>query len=178
MKFQLRFPESEITVLAARYRDHIDDGLVESCMPAAQERGWLTKEELAIAAHWKSVRSAPRVQSNGDHFIEEITGFALSAKSERAHIEALTLLDGVGWPTASVLLHFFHREPYPVLDYRALWSLQVDPPENDSFEFWWTYVEFFRGLQVKVSLTPREIDQALWQFSKENQPARVSTQST
>ena len=34
----------------------------------------------------------------------------LNEKEERLRIEILTLLDGVGWPTASVILHFYHKE--------------------------------------------------------------------
>ncbi len=35
----------------------------------------------------------------------------------------LRFLDGVEWPTASTILHFCGARPYPILDYRALWSL-------------------------------------------------------
>ena len=37
-------------------------------------------------------------------------------------------LSGVRWPTASVLLHFGHRDRYPILDYRALEALGVPSP--------------------------------------------------
>lgn len=39
------------------------------------------------------------------------TRVALSTPSERLRIEVLTLLDGVGWPTASVLLHLTPQAP-------------------------------------------------------------------
>lgn len=40
----------------------------------------------------------------------------------------LTTINGVSWPMASVLLHFGHADRYPILDFRALWSLEVDTP--------------------------------------------------
>ena len=79
------------------------------------------------------------------------------------------LLDGVNWPTASVLLHFGARDPYPILDFRALWSLQVSVPKQYGFEFWWAYSECCRVLAKKHKVSMRTLDRALWQYSKEKQ---------
>lgn len=87
----------------------------------------------------------------------------------RARIEALNLLDGVAWPTASVILHLFHSDPYPILDYRALWSLSLEQPTQYNFPFWWGYVEFCRGIAESANVDMRTLDKALWQYSKENQ---------
>ena len=81
----------------------------------------------------------------------------------------LTILDGVLWPTASVILHFFHSDRYPILDYRAIWSVDAD----DSFEYnldnWLQYVTFCRKIADQASVDMRTLDKALWQFSKDNQ---------
>ncbi len=61
--------------------------------------------------------------SNPEDFIKDVTHTALITPSERLRIEVLTLLNGVSWPTASVLLHFGYDNLYPILDFRALWSL-------------------------------------------------------
>jgi hypothetical protein len=85
----------------------------------------------------------------------------------------LTLLQGVEWPTASVLLHFGHRDLYPILDYRALWSLQVEPPKAGyDFEFWREYTKSCRELARQAELDMRTLDRALWQYSRENQGTR------
>ena len=55
--------------------------------------------------------------------VEDITRIALSTNSERLRIESLTLLDGVSWPSASVLLHFGHKDPYPILRHFELYRL-------------------------------------------------------
>ena len=129
----------------------------------------LTRDELAKLAYWKAPRSAGHIQRNTEDYVREITGFALSARSERARIEVLTNLDGVGWPTASVVLHFFHQDPYPIMDFRALWSVSLEVPTQYDFDFWWEYVRFCRDIAQSSALDMRTLDRALWQYSKENQ---------
>ena len=71
---------------------------------------------------------------------------------------------------ASVILHFFHPEPYPILDYRALWSLSIDEPSYYKYNFWWEYVRICRDLAEANAVDMRTLDKAMWQYSKENQP--------
>jgi len=78
-------------------------------------------------------------------------------------------MNGVSWPTASVLLHFGYFDLYPVLDFRALWSLGIDSERTEyDFEFWWQYTQFCRELAKDVGVTMRTLDRALWQYSKDN----------
>ena len=109
------------------------------------------------------------MEGNHPQYVREITTIALQAVSERARIETLTLLDGVAWPTASVILHFFHRDRYPILDFRAVWSVGLEPPAQYGFEFWWQYVVCCRALAKKCRVDMRTLDRALWQYSKERQ---------
>lgn len=123
---KLRCRQIELKKLAQRYEyDSIDLGGIEA---GICERGFLTKDDLWNVARWKSPRSAGQVEKNSQFFVEEISGIALSAKDERTRIEVLTLLNGVQWPTASVILHFFHREDYPIIDFRALWTVSMGVP--------------------------------------------------
>jgi hypothetical protein len=124
---------------------------------------------LQVVAEWKSPRSAGHVQKNSSTFVEEVTGFALAARGERTRIESLRLLSGVSWPTASVILHFFHAAPYPIIDFRALYSVSMEMPSQYSFNFWWSYVDYCRKLAARSKLSMRDLDKALWQYSKENQ---------
>jgi hypothetical protein len=133
------------------------------------QRGYLTKGELAAVTYWKSPRSSGHARKNSDGYVLEITRLAFKTDCERARIESLTILDGVSWPTASVILHLFHHDPYPILDYRALWSVHLEVPAQYNFGFWWTYVEFCRDLAISARVDMRTLDRALWQYSKENQ---------
>ena len=165
----LRFKMSEIGSLARRYQYSNKETDPVTLKLEVNKRGHLTKDELAAIAYWKAPRSSKHALKNSEEYVSEITGFAFRTNSERARIESLTILDGVSWPTASVILHFFHRDPYPILDYRALWSVSFENPNQYTFSFWWSYVEFCRSLAINAKVDMRTLDQALWQYSKENQ---------
>lgn len=165
----LRFEEDEIPEIARRYQYPISETALIEMKGAVLRRGHLTKDELSQVAYWKSPRSSGHVRKNSEEYVSEVTWFALGTECERARIESLTLLDGVSWPTASVILHLFHRDPYPILDYRALWSVSLVVPSQYNFSFWWPYVEFCRGLAASANVGMRTLDRALWQYSKENQ---------
>lgn len=165
---KLRFPETEIQVWAERYRYPTDDDQLINLRSTVIDNGYITKEQLKLIAHWKSPRSAGHTERNDELYVKQISLWSFSTKEERSRIEVLTLLDGVSWPSASVILHFFHSEPYPILDFRALWSVEL-VPKRYSFEFWWEYVKFCRTIAKRNSVDMRTLDRALWQYSKENQ---------
>jgi hypothetical protein len=133
-------------------------------------RSYLLKPEFEGFCRWKTTRSQRRVADNPADYVEAVTQTALSMAHERPRFEKLLLFSGIRWPTASVILHFCHAEPYPILDYRALWLLGVDAntvPYN--FDFWWEYTSFCRKLAAEAGMSMRELDQSLWQFSKDKQ---------
>ena len=163
----LRFPESELEQIAKRrVPSHRETGLIQ-LKPDVQQRGYLDKKLLKCVAYWKSPRRAELIDCNAAEYVKEITSWAFTATNERSRIEVLTLLDGVGWPTASAILHLFHEEPYPILDYRALWAIGLEVPNRYSFSFWWPYVEFCRDIARRNQVDMRTLDRALWQYSKE-----------
>ena len=165
----LRFEEKDIRAIARRYGYPIAEGELIELKPIVFRRGFLEKNELQHIAYWKAPRSSGHISKNSEEYVREITHFALQAETEQARIQVLTNLNGVSWPTASVVLHFFHREPYPILDFRALWSVMLEVPSQYSFNFWWTYVLFCREIAKRNQIDMRTLDRALWQYSKENQ---------
>ena len=170
--FRLRFPLSEVLYWASRYA-YADDAEVEAIGDRARERGWFTRDEFLTVARWKSPRSRKRCEENDASVVKDITQRALSSPDERQRIEIFTQLRGVEFPTASVLLHLAHRDPYPVIDYRAVWSLGVEsPPATHSFAFWWAYTQACRSLAMDAGVRMRTFDRAMWQFSKEHQPPK------
>lgn len=167
--FRLGFDVSEISALAERYAYRNEDKLVEGIGPKARQRGYLTRREFLVICEWKTVRSKSRCARNPEARIREATRLAFGTSDEEAKIGILRLLDGVEWPTASVLLHFCDRQPYPILDFRALWSLGIASPPPYSFGFWQEYTRFTRELAARLGQSMRTLDRALWQYSKENQ---------
>jgi hypothetical protein len=156
--------------LAGHYPTDYDHEVESVLAPMVRARGYFTKPEFEQLCKWKSPRSQRKVASNSAEYIEAVTRTALSTESEQLRIEVLTLLNGVNWPTASVILHFCHRESYPILDVRALWSLGVEAGKvTYNFDLWREYTLVCRGLVKNTGLSMREVDRVLWQYSKENQ---------
>jgi len=174
--FNLRFPISDIEEYSKKYIEGLkpkelkqETELLELSPIVANRGGYLTISELEKVGNWKSVRSKPKIKANHPDFVKEVTLVAFSTPSEKLRIEVLTLLQGVAWPTASVLLHLFHREKYPIIDYRALSSLDCVVKYQDyNFEFWLAYTAYTNDLAKKANVTMRTLDRALWKYSKLN----------
>ncbi|MFC5595384.1 hypothetical protein [Lysobacter niastensis] len=128
----------------------------------------LTPAQLYEICRWKSKRRPELALGNSKELVKEITAFAFSAKCEESRIGVLTLLDGVSFPTASVILHFCVSRSYPILDFRALWSLGIEKPAAYSARFWIEYVECCRNMARDNGLSVRSLDKALWQYSREH----------
>lgn len=177
MEYERRFKPEQIKALADRYTScqkesekEAERRIENEIVPAVKARGYYTKPEFLELCRWKTPRSQPHCAANDDVAIEDVTSLALKTKSERLRIEVLTALEGVGWPTASVLLHFGHSERYPILDFRALWSLSIPQPKSEyTFPFWMSYVQACRRIALQCSVEMRALDRALWQYSADNQ---------
>ena len=167
--FKLRFPPSQIPDWACRYSYPNEDSITETVRESVRARGYLTRAEFLRLCHWKTPRSQPRCAQNSASQIREATSIALATNDERAKMYILRSLEGVEWPTASVILHFCDRRPYPILDYRALWSLGYARPPTYTYEFWNAYTGFLRALSRDTGRDMRTVDKALWQYSKEHQ---------
>jgi hypothetical protein len=165
--FTLRFDRRAIPDWAARAQggDEISDDVVAR----ARANGYLVKRDFLFLCEWKTPRTRARCATNSAGFIREVTAVALSTRDERLRIEVLTLLNGVNWPTASVILHFTAQGAYPILDVRALWSVGIDVPARYEFGLWWAYTKYCRRLARDARVTMRELDRALWHYSKVTQ---------
>lgn len=169
---QCKFELSEIRDWVVAYGPLIDDNdVVQVGVDVrASARGYLTGDELVRLVRWKSPRNKSRAAANDEDFVRVVTGLALGTPNERLRIESLTLLRGVGWPTGSVILHFCHADRYPILDFRALWSLgEAVPRRGYDYPFWHRYVETCRALAAQAGVDMRTLDRALWGYSKREQ---------
>ena len=173
--FKLRFPEAQIPRWTGRYSYTANDGdLRDVLRPAVLNRGCLTKDEFLEICEWKTKRSKSLCARNDAFTIETVSRAALATSDEALKINLLRTLAGVQWPTASALLHFSDERPYPILDYRALWSLGYATPPHYTMPFWLEYLAYTRGLAKRLKQDIRTIDRALWQYSKARQrPGRA-----
>jgi hypothetical protein len=171
--FRLRFPEAEISKWAALYDYPGEAELMAGPVALARQRGYLDLEAFLAIGEWKSSRPRKRRASNSTEFVQEVTHLAFDPNtSPRFAIEALTLLAGVDWPTASVVLHFCHADPYPILDYRALWSVSQDERDRYDFTYWAAYTAFTRDIARRNTVSMRILDRALWKYSELHQGKR------
>ena len=164
----LRIPEQKLREYQQRYV-YTADPKLDHIRIAADSQKFLTVKQLHDVALWKSKRRADLTKKNPEDFVREITTFAFAAKHEESRIGTLVLLHGVQYPTASVILHFCVDNTYPILDFRAIWSLGMEQPTVYSTSYWLKYIEVCRSLSQKHGMSVRELDMALWQFSKEHQ---------
>lgn len=168
--FKLRFPESQVHHWAERYSSTVNDGRFrDELRPRILKRGYLDRDEFLEICRWKTQRTKSRCATNDDFTIRTISRAALASSDETLKMDLFRTLTGVEWPTGSTLLHFCDARPYPVLDYRALWSLGLSEPPRYPMEFWLEYLAFTRRLARRLDLDIRTLDQALWQYSKARQ---------
>jgi hypothetical protein len=173
IKYILKPKQTELKSLAKKYFefDYSDkDVLKDKARNFVNENGYLNKKTFYEVCRWKSTRQTKRYQENNESDIKEITKFAFSTKSERLRIESLIILSGVQYPTASALLHICFKNKYPILDFRALWSLSVDISKVIvNYELWSTYCSYCKITSEKYGLDLEAFDQALWTYSKLHQ---------
>ena len=171
---RLRFPLEEISHWAEGY-SYADDAEVERIGKEAGTRGGYTRDELLRVARWKTRgRSEWRCKLNTAEDVRRATARALATDDERERVAVLIGLHGVQLPTASALLHLARPSLFPIIDFRALWSLGIDEaPTFYGFPLWWAYVTTCRSLAANAGVSMRRLDRALWQYSKQHQERRV-----
>ena len=161
---------------ASKYEYEGENNVIK-LVEKVRSQSYLTKSDLQIVANWKSLRPARHLDKNEESLVQEVTRFALQTEYDKAAIESLTILYGVGASTASAILHFFHKRDYPILDFRALWSVSLiaDDKYNYSYALWSDYVKICREEAKKTGVCMRILDRALWQYSKSKQPRRQTS---
>jgi hypothetical protein len=166
--FKLQFPLDQVRGYAARFPAG-DEDRQRAIGVAARERGWYSRAEFLQVCRWKTARSAPLVAQNSTAQIEAATRIALaSGTGDHAALHALLDLTGVGWATASVLLHVAHPERYPIWDVRALQALGINRRLAPSDARWSEYVATYRALILRAGVDGRTLDKGLWQWSVEH----------
>jgi hypothetical protein len=139
--------------------------------PAVARRGWYEKAELAEVGEWKSPRARRRLAENSSEDVRDITRLSFAAPDRLRH-RVLGLLHGVGDPMASALLTVWDPTHYTVLDFRVVRSLRRvgDLPGQEERPDYPIYLEYCRAVAVRLKVSLRELDRALWQQDKETLP--------
>lgn len=163
--FLLQFPTSEIEQWASRYSYPAGDELPARIGTVARATGYLTRDQLIQLAGWKSARPAKKHAQNDEQTVIEVTRLAFSIQDEHIRLGALTLLHGVRDRTASAILHFCHRDPYPLMDMRSFAALGVVKAPYDWSSLWLPYTATCREIASSAGVSMRTLDRALWAWS-------------
>jgi len=137
----------------------------------------LDKPHFVDIARWKSPRPVRHYESNDDDLVQEVTTLAFAARRDDLRLQLLTLLNGVGVPVASTILHFAFPDRYPIMDIRAITTLthlglrtRPGPLEPGftgfSVEDWQVYTRLMRDHAESLGVTLRQLDKALWAYDK------------
>lgn len=124
-------------------------------------------------ARWKDHFVPSKIDENLPERIKDVTREALSLDFGRdndwAKLKKLIGEYGVGAPVASVILHFYDRGGYPLIDKHALRSIGINhrKVKYDAL-FWQEYVDFCREKAADHGVSMRTLDRALYKFSKSN----------
>lgn len=165
LEFQLQFPPEQIVTYAKRYS--FEDDL--SALEAGQNisKGDCTRVNLETIYEWKTRgRGRGRLQQNSERDICDALKIATMAQTERAAISVLIGLDGVDVPVASAILTAINPEKYTIIDFRALQALGQSTKDR-SVKYYLRYLSACRELARKHNTTLRQLDRALWQWSRE-----------
>jgi len=159
-----------------RYKDTNDEIVEKETKKWLEGNRHLDKERFIKTGLWKSRRPERHYKANNEKKVREITKLSFREKDERKRIELLLGteggLKGVAYPVASVILHFAFPNRYPILDFRAIWSLGLEQPKNYTFGFWQKYCGRIRDISKETGESIRTVDKALWEYSKEHQPKK------
>ena len=138
-------------------------------------RGYVRRDELRSIAQWKSPRRAELVEDNPNEVVEKVTGLALDLKRiyPGYAVNLLTILRGIGLPTASAVLAVADPHNFGIIDIRAWqtlsqWRSERFPwKEYSAFSVkeFICYLKTIRELARASGLSCREVDMALWQMA-------------
>ena len=135
-------------------------------------RGYTRRPELYEIARWKSPRRANLVNENPDLVVHEVTEVAITLMdcTPGYAVNVLTVLKGIGIPTASAVLAVVDPKNFGIIDIRAWRTLSQWCPNHfhwkDSSSFsakdYLCYLKAIRELAEASKLSCREVDMALW----------------
>ena len=176
LRYRFKLTPSSIPKMAEEFMsEQSDESRIEEekligLKAGIQKRGYLTKKELHRVARWKSKRTAYLTLENSPSSIKSITEKAFTSTNDWEKLKTLTQLQGIGYLTASVILHLYDEQEYPILDIHTIWASGWDYKLRISTGFWNSYVYFSRTTTNYFNISIRTLDRALSHYSKVNYP--------
>jgi hypothetical protein len=157
-----------------QYRDTKGEADEREIKRLLKKQRYLTRANLITIGDWKAPRARRHYSSmqNCNDRVKQISQFSFGTRDEKARIESLDSLVGVGYPIASTILHFAFPHKYPIMDFRVIRSLGLKQPSTYKFDFWKGYCKKIQAISKKYSLSIRTVDKALWKYDELNSGRR------
>ena len=134
--------------------------------------GYLLKAELKEMGHWKHYTLPSKMDKNPPGHVEKITAEAFSPGDDWEKLKKLISyyggLHGVRESVASVILHLYDPNKYPILDEHALRSVGIKEKyvHGPKYPFWQEYVDLCLAEAERYDVPMRTLDRALYKFSE------------
>ena len=140
---------------------------VETRKTPETPQGYLSQSELRQMAKWKDRFIPSKIDKNRSGLIEKITSEAFGLNDDWEKIKKLKEIYGVAASVASVILHLYDPNEYPILDVHALRTLGIDNKTvNYDEPFWRKYVNLCRAKAEHYDVSMRALDRALYKYSE------------
>lgn len=147
------------------------DEMIARTLAAARQRGYMTPGDIEETAKWKypGKRLLNLVRENTASKLQENTRISFaSITTEQERVGTLLELRGVGWPMASVILHFAFPDEYPIIDERVLRTIGCQyRKDNFNFDRWTEFTKFCKDACAEIGVSMRTLDRALWTYDKQ-----------
>jgi hypothetical protein len=151
--------------------------LFDKVGPVMRETGFGTAAQVGAIVAWKSPRTRTYFKRNDPQDVADLTRLAFAAPPHLRH-RVLGLLHGVAPRVASAILTVYDPDQFTVFDFRAVESLHklghLDSPRVAEITYI-RHVEECRSLATECGLPLRDLDRALWKWSKDDYPAEPPT---
>jgi len=163
--FVPQLSRNEAIAFAARYDERGDaDAFVAGAKILG---GDYSPGNLLRIFEWKTTgRGRSRLLRNEEPDIHDALRLACMAETPRAAIAVLTSLDGIAVPVASAIMTTIYPDRFTVIDFRALEALGSKSADR-SVRFYVLYLDYCRQLAEAWAMSLRQLDRALWQWSKD-----------
>lgn len=151
-----------------------------------RQKGYLEELDFVNICSWKTKRQKKRYAKNSRGRVKKISRNMMAGQSGAEElIKELRELNGVGVPVATAIMTVVFPRKYCIVDYRAsrafLWLASrrrnfakyheyvsvMDRFRNyASVQFYADYLENIKRWASEWSMTPREVEMALWKYDE------------
>jgi len=174
-----KIPYASVTLLIRDYlstEEWAETALVMKQLRPVKARGYFTPADLEVVCRWKSPRALHYIRGNTAAEVRRLTKQALTTRSERRRLEALTSLRGVSVPMASAILTLLQPHRYGVIDIRV-WQLlhavgavtKKSSGVGFDFNHWYQFLTIIRSLAATHGVRARDVERALFHAHRDYQ---------